>query len=307
MKDYCVETNQVTKAYRSLLALDGVSIRVPQGSIYGLVGDNGAGKSTLLKVLAGHSFVQSGELKLFGKFEEKDLMQARRNTGCMVERPGFFPNMTVEQNLKYYCIQRGVPDPKRVEELLLLAGIADKRKSKCRHLSLGQLQRLGLAIALIGEPRLLILDEPINGLDPSGIIEFRKLLHRLNEEKNITILMSSHILAELSQLATVYGFLSKGKLLEEINARALKEKCPDSIEIILSDVEAYAVYLEREFPEDTYQVLPNQTICIHRPRKQAEAYSRLAMEHQIYITGMRSIQTSLEEYYMELKKRRGAL
>lgn len=301
MNEYVIETKQVTKAYGSFLALDHVNIHVRRGSIYGLVGDNGAGKSTLLKLLAGHNFVTEGEIRLFGKYEENELESSRKKIGCMIEQPGFFPNMTVEQTLKYYCIQKGIPDIKKVEEMLKLTGIAEKRKSKCKKLSLGQKQRLGLAIAMIGEPQLLILDEPINGLDPSGIIEFRNLLHRLNEEKNITILLSSHILSELQQIANIYGFLSKGILIEEITSHALQEKCSDCIEITVSDVEKYSVLLEKELPEENYKVLPENNIRIYKPQKQAEVYSKLASENGIYITGMQTIQSSLEDYYMQLK------
>lgn len=303
MNDYVIETKQVTKAYGSLLALDHVNIHVKRGSIYGLVGDNGSGKSTLLKLLAGHSFATDGEIQLFGKYGEKELQSTRKKIGFMIEQPGFFPNVTVEQILKYYCIQKGIPDRKKVDKMVKLMGITEKRNSKCKNLSMGQKQRLGLAIAMMGEPQVLVLDEPINGLDPSGIIEFRNLLHRLNEEKNITILLSSHILSELQQIATVYGFLSKGILIEEISSHALLEKCSDCIEITVSDVEKYSVLLERNFPKETFKVFPENNIRIHRPQDQAEAYSKLASENGIYITGMRTIQSSLEDYYMELKKR----
>lgn len=303
MNEYVIETKQVVKSYGSLLALDRVNIHVNRGSIYGLVGDNGAGKSTLLKLLAGHSFATGGEIHLFGRWGEKELENSRKRIGCMIEQPGFFPNMTVERTLKYYCIQKGIPDTKKITEMLKLTGIEEKRKSKCKTLSLGQKQRLGLAIAMIGEPQLLILDEPINGLDPSGIIEFRNLLQRLNEEKNITILLSSHILTELQQIATIYGFLSKGILLEEITAHALHEKCSDCIEITVSDVEKYSVLLEKEFPKENYKVLPQNTIRIYKPQAKAESYSKLASENGVYITGMQTIQSSLEDYYMELKKR----
>lgn len=303
MNEYVIETKQITKAYGSLLALDHVNIHVSRGSIYGLVGDNGAGKSTLLKLLAGHSFSTEGEIRLFGKYEEKELENSRKKIGCLIEQTGFFPNMSVEQILKYYCIQKGIPDTKKVAEMLKLTGIAEKRKSKCINLSLGQKQRLGLAIALMGEPQLLILDEPINGLDPSGIIEFRNLLHRLNKEKNITILLSSHILSELQQIATVYGFLSKGILIEEITSHALHEKCSDCIEIKVSDIEKYSVLLEKQFPKENYKVLPDNNVRIYKPQEQAEVYSRLASDNGVYITGMKTIQSSLEDYYMELKKR----
>lgn len=303
MNEYVIETKQVTKAYGSFLALDHVDIHVRKGCIYGLVGDNGAGKSTLLKLLAGHSFSSEGEVRLLGKFKEKELDNSRKNIGCMIEQPGFFPNMTVEQTLKYYCIQKGIPDAKKVEEMLRLTGIAEKRKSKCNTLSLGQRQRLGLSIAMLGEPQVLILDEPINGLDPSGIIEFRNLLQCLNEERNITILLSSHILSELQQIATVYGFLCKGLLIEEMTAHSLLEKCSDCIEIAVSDVEKFSACMEKNFPEEDYKVFPKNNIRIYKPRKNAETYSKLASENGIYITGMQTIQTSLEDYYMKLKER----
>ncbi|WP_455713969.1 ABC transporter ATP-binding protein [Anaerosporobacter sp.] len=301
MNEYVIETKQITKSYGSILALDNVNIHVKKGSIYGLIGDNGAGKSTLLKLLAGHAFATSGEIQLFGKYDEKELERCRKQTGCMIEQPGFFPDMTVEKMLEYYRIQKGIPDKGKVDEMLILTDIVEKRKSKCKNLSLGQRQRLGLAIAMIGEPQLLLLDEPINGLDPSGIIEFRNLLHHLNKHKNITILLSSHILSELQQIATFYGFLSKGKLIEEISAQALQEKCSDCIEMTVSDVEKYSVLLEHFFPKDFYKVLPDKAIRILKPQEQPEAYSRLASEHGIYITGMGRIQSSLEDYYMDLK------
>lgn len=306
MNEYVIETKQITKVYGSLLALDHVNLHVKRGSIYGLVGDNGAGKSTLLKLLAGHSFATEGEVQLFGKYNKKELEYLRKKIGCMIEQPGFFPNMTVEQTLMYYCIQKGVPDKNKVAELLKLTGIDSKKTSKCKNLSLGQKQRLGLAIAMMGEPQLLILDEPINGLDPSGIIEFRHLLYSLNQEKNITILLSSHILSELQQLATVYGFLSNGKLIEEITSHELQENCSNCIEITVSEAQKYAVLLEKQFSTENYKVLPEDIIRIYKPEKQAESYSKLASDNGIYITGMKTIQTSLEDYYLELKKRGAA-
>lgn len=303
MNEYVIETKQATKTYGSLLALDHVNIHVKRGCIYGLVGDNGAGKSTLLKLLAGHSFTTEGEIRLFGGYGEKELENSRKKIGFIIDQPGFFPSMTVEQTLKYYCIQKGIPDTKKIGEMLKLTGIIEKSTSKCKNLSLGQKQRLGLAIAMIGEPQVLVLDEPINGLDPSGIIEFRNLLHRLNQVKNITILLSSHILSELQQIATMYGFLYRGTLIEEISSQALHEKCSDCIEITVSDIEKYSVLFEQIFPKETYKVLPENNIRIYKPQERAEAYSKLASENSIYITGMKMIQSSLEDYYMELKKR----
>lgn len=237
------------------------------------------------------------------KTEEKALCNIRKNIGCLIEYPCFVPGMTVEQTLHYYAIQKGVPDNKKIGEAIQLTGLSEKQHAKCKTLSLGQKQRLGLAVALLGEPQILILDEPINGLDPSGIVEFRSILQQLNEQKNITILLSSHILSELQHLATVYGFLNKGILLEEISSEALHAKCANCIELTVSDAEKYTVLLEKIFPEENYKVLPGNTIRIYKPHETAESFSRLAAKNDVYITKMQTLQTSLEDYYMELKKR----
>lgn len=301
MNDYVIEARQITKKYRSVPALNQVNLGVQPGSIYGLIGDNGAGKSTFLKLLAGHIFPTAGELRLFGQFAEQELRRCRRQMGAMIEQPGFFPNLTVEDTLEYYRIQRGIPGREKVEEVLKLTDIQEKRRAKCKKLSMGQKQRLGLAIAMIGEPRLLVLDEPINGLDPSGIIEFRALLLRLNREKNLTILLSSHILSELQQTATVFGFLNKGKLLEEISAEKLHEKCSDCLDISVTNPEEYAALLAKHFPEEPFQVLPERTIRILKCLREPEEYSRLAAENGLYIRGLELRRASLEEYYMNLK------
>ena len=312
MDDYVgeniVEAKQITKNYGTVPALDKVDIHVKRGSIYGLVGDNGAGKSTFMKLLAGHVFAASGEIRLFGQHEERELVRCRRRIGFMVERPGFFPDMTVEGMLEYCRIQKGIPGTGdrrrgRAEELLRLTDIWEKRRVKCRKLSLGQKQRLGLAMAMMGEPELLVLDEPINGLDPSGIIEFRRLLHRLNQERNITILISSHILSELEQTATVFGFLGRGRLLEELPAEKLHEKCRDYLDIAVSDPEEYMALLTSCFPEESYKVLPDMTVRITGHRRQPEVYSRLAAEHGIDVRGLERRRASLEDYYMNLKAR----
>lgn len=306
MSDYVIETKQLCKTYGAITALDHVDIHVKRGSIYGLIGDNGAGKSTLLKILAGHCFASWGEVSLFGKYGDKELENCRRQTGILIEQTGFYPTMRVEHMLEYTRIQKGIPGKEKVEEILRLTGIWEKRKSKCKDLSLGMKQRLGLAIALLGEPQILLLDEPINGLDPSGIIELRNLFQRLNEEKNITILLSSHILSELQQVATTFGFLSRGVLLEEISAPKLFEKCTNYLDMEVTDVEAYAALLTKYLPQETFKILPNATIQILNPQSDTTIYSRIAMEHNLYITRMEKHHTSLEDYYVNLKKAGGA-
>lgn len=302
MKEYVIETRSLSKSYGTVHALEQVDIHVEKGSIYGLIGDNGAGKSTLLKLLTGHVFPTSGEIFLLGGHQEQELRRCRRQIGAIIEQPGFFPSMTVEQMLEYCRIQKGIPGKEKVEENLKLTGIWEKRRCMCKNLSLGQKQRLGLSMAMIGEPKLLILDEPINGLDPSGIIEFRNLLQRLNLEKNITILLSSHILAELQQTATVFGFLSKGHLLEEISTDELHQKCTSSFIIMVSDTKTYAALLEQNCPHDFYRVLPDQSIQITNPQRNLEFYSRLASERDLIITRLEERQPSLEKYYVDLKQ-----
>ncbi|MCI8482973.1 MAG: ABC transporter ATP-binding protein [Lachnospiraceae bacterium] len=302
MKEYVIETRNVTKSYGSVLALNQVSLHVERGSIYGLIGDNGAGKSTLLKLLAGHVFATSGEISLFDKHHPKELEHSRRQIGTMIESPGFFPDLTVSQMLEYCRIQRGIPGKTKVEETLKLTGIWEKKNSKCKNLSLGQKQRLGLAIAMIGDPKILILDEPINGLDPSGILELRNLFHQLNEEKHITILLSSHILTELQQTADTFGFLSHGRLLEEISAEKLQEQCTDYLNIMVSDLETYTALLEKHYPEDCYKVLPDQTIQISNPKRDSKHYSQLAADHKLVLAKLEERRATLEEYYMNLKQ-----
>lgn len=220
----------------------------------------------------------------------------------MIEAPGFFPQLTVEGNLEYYRIQKGIPGRAQVREILKRIGLYERRKTYGKQLSLGMKQRLGLGIALFGEPELLMLDEPINGLDPSGIIEMRELLIRLCRERNITIILSSHILAEMEQLADEYCFLDKGRLLKQITAEQLEEECGGYIEIQVDEPELYTVLLERRVPEQSWKVLPGQKVRISGSGREPEFYSRLAAENGIGVSSLSANKMTLEEYYMELKK-----
>lgn len=302
MEAYVTETKNLTKYYKDFRALDQVSISIKRGEIYGLVGDNGAGKSTFLKLLAGQIYATEGELTLFGVHEKKELERMRSRVGVLIENPGLYPQLSVEKNLEYYRILKGIPGKETVDEALEMTGLTAARKKKGRELSLGMKQRLGLAIALIGVPEFLILDEPINGLDPSGIIEMRNFLLKLNHEKNITILLSSHILSELEHIATVYGFLQKGVLLEQVSAEELRKKCADYVEIMVSDPETYAVLLERNAGHEDYQILPDGRIHILHADLPVGEYSRLASEAGLQVTGLAKCRQSLEEYYMNLKE-----
>ncbi len=300
--EYLVEARNLSKRYGSFVALKKVNISIKKGDIYGLIGDNGAGKTTFLKMICGQSFPSEGEITLFGAHQQGEQEKRRKRTGVIVELPGFYPQLTIAQNMEYYRIQKGIPGKDVVEKVLKTTCLWEVRKKKGKALSLGMKQRLGLAIALMGEPELLILDEPINGLDPSGIIEMRNLLKKLNQEKNMTIIISSHILSELEQLATMYGFLDKGQLLEEISASNLHEKCGNYLEIVVSDTEKYTALLEKHIKKVQYLVLPDKTIHIFQPEQEIEKYSQLASENGIGIRTIMLKQKTLEDYYMNLKK-----
>lgn len=303
MNEYAAEIRQASKAYGSLYALQQVSLHVRQGDIYGLIGDNGAGKTTLLKLLTGLARPTEGEVRLWGQYGKKELEHCRKRIGAMVGRPGLLPDLSVEKNLEYYRILKGIPGKENMEDVLKLVGLRDKRHMTCRKLSLGMKQRLGLAMALLGEPRLLILDEPVNGLDPSGIREFRSLMRRLKEEQDVTILMSGHILTELQQTATVFGFLSQGRLLEECTAQELEERCSGSILIRVTenDTERYAALLEQAFPAIHYRVLADNSIRIADFDGEEALVSRLAYENGILVTALERRRYSLEDYYINLK------
>lgn len=297
-----IETKNLTKEYKNCTALNQVNLQVNRGEIYGLVGANGAGKTTLLKILTGQIFASNGEFTLFGAHEQREQEKQRKRIGAIIETPGFYPQLTIEQNVEYYRIQRGIPGVSTCENIIRLVGLWEVRKKKGKTLSLGMKQRLGLAIALLGEPELLLLDEPINGLDPSGIIEMRNLLKKINQEKNITIVISSHILSELEQLATVYGFLDKGNLLEQITAAELRNKCGTYLDISISDPTKYVTLLEKQLSHEQYRVMQDNTIRIYQMEKDIEVYSNLASQHAIGIRAMNVRENSLEDYYMNLTK-----
>ena len=230
MEEYILKANNLCKKYGNTLVLQEVSLSVPTGSIYGLIGENGAGKTTLFRILAGLSRQTSGQLVLANANTEAEIIKERRNIGFMIEAPALYPNLSVWENLYISQLQYcGKKDINYANQTLELVGLYGQRQKKAKHLSLGMKQRLSLAVALSHDPKLLILDEPTNGLDPMGIIAFRKLLLKLNADNNISIIISSHILNELEHIATDYGFLHHGKLLKEISSSDIS-KSADSLE-----------------------------------------------------------------------------
>ena len=238
-------TNNLKKTYGKFNALNGLTMNVPKGSIYGFVGKNGAGKTTLIRLVCGLQFATDGDFTLYGKNSgSADISKARRRMGAVVETPSIYLDMTAADNLKQQYRVIGLPSFDGITELLELVGLGDAGKKKARNFSLGMRQRLGIAVALCGNPDFLLLDEPINGLDPQGIIEVRELILKLNRERGITVLISSHILDELSRLATHYGFIDKGKLVKEISAENLEKECRKCMRVTVSDTKSLAVVLD---------------------------------------------------------------
>lgn len=295
-----VQARGLTKQYGKTTALNKVDLDIPRGSIYGLVGNNGAGKTTFLKILLGQVFPTSGSFWLWEAQDEVSWRGNRRRCGAIIEAPGFYPNMTAAQNLEYYRIQRGIPGKEKVAETLAQVGLSNVAHKKFKQMSLGMKQRLGLGLALLGEPELLLLDEPINGLDPAGIIEIRNLLLRLNREKNITILISSHNLPELENMATDYGFLNRGKLIRQIDAPSLHEQCGTYLEIRVTEPERYAALLERELHLTDYKVMPDGAIRVMQQTQDAAPYGRLAVEQGMDLLELERREIQLEDFYMRL-------
>lgn len=232
LSEMLLETRNLTKQYGHHKAVDSVNMHIKKGTIYGFIGRNGAGKTTCLKMISGLSKPTCGEIEMFG-YKGKDLQEVRSRIGCLIEAPGLYGNMTAYENLNIKCKLFGIKKKSYIEEILRIIGLEDVGKKKTKHFSLGMKQRLGIGLALVGEPDLLVLDEPINGLDPQGIAEIRDTIQRLQKEKNMTICISSHILEELSKIATDYGIIHNGSLLQEITREELIRRCSERIELTL--------------------------------------------------------------------------
>lgn len=244
--EYALETRGLSKKYGKFQALNGVDIHVPKGSIYGFVGKNGAGKTTLIRLICGLQEPSAGEYFLYGvSSRDRRIWTARGRVGAVVETPSVYLDLTAEDNLKAQYRVLGMPSDRGIEELLDLVGLRGTGNKKAGHFSLGMRQRLGIAIALAGNPDFLVLDEPTNGLDPEGIVELRELLIRLNREMQITILISSHILEELSKLATHYGFIDRGRVLRETTAQEIAKVSRKCIQAEVSDTKVLGRVLDR--------------------------------------------------------------
>ena len=292
-------TYGLRKAYGSCMALDGMNMLVRRGDIYGLVGRNGAGKTTLMRMLTGQSQPTGGEMELFGA-SGREMRPQRARTGAMIEIPSFSPFLTARENLEYYRLQRGIPGGGVVDETLELVDLAYTGKKKFKTFSLGMKQRLGLALALMNHPDFLILDEPINGLDPEKVAEFRRILRQLNQERRTTILISSHILSELSTIATRYGFMEQGKIIEEISAQALHDKCRTCLRLEVDDAAKAAAVLQTQLGTDQFEVLPGNVVqlydCLDDPRRASYALA----QNGVALLAMEQKGADLEAYFLDL-------
>lgn len=298
MMEYLLSTNSLTKQYGRHKAVNSVNIHIRQGDIYGLIGRNGAGKTTLLRLISGLASPTEGDFTLFGA-RGKEACRYLSRVGTLIESPGVYPNMSAADNLRLKCLAMGVRRKNEVEELLHIAGLADTGKKKVKNFSLGMKQRLGIALALVGDPDLVVLDEPINGLDPQGIAEIRDTLSRLNRERNITLIISSHILEELSKIATRYGIIHDGVLLQELTREELLERCSERIELKTDDTRKACTVLE-QMGITRYKVVDPDTIHIFERLGDSGEITMALAENQIRTMGITVKNEALEDYYLNL-------
>ena len=296
--DYVLTTDGLSKQYGRFRALDGLTMQVPRGAIYGLVGRNGAGKTTLIRIICGLQTPTSGVYALYGvDSRNAGIMKSRRRMGAVVETPSIYLDMTAEDNLRQQYRVLGLPSFEGIPELLQLVGLEKTGRKKAKNFSLGMKQRLGIAIALAGDPDFLVLDEPVNGLDPQGIIEMRELILKLNRERQITVLISSHILDELSRLATHYGFIDGGRMLKELSAAELEAACRKCARLTVTDMKALARVLDGMRAE--YRVLSDTQADVYAKLNVSQLALALAKEG-CEVTAMEERDESLESYYVNL-------
>ncbi|MDO5156969.1 MAG: ABC transporter ATP-binding protein [Eubacteriales bacterium] len=300
MEEIVLKTNALVKKYGRFVALDNVSVEIKKGHIYGFMGQNGAGKSTFMKAVAGLTVPSSGEISLFGKSDVTGLSEARKKLGVMIEQPALFPNYRVKRNVEMRRILSGNPDKSMTDQMVELVGLSDVADKKAKKLSMGMKQRLGIAMALVGNPKLLILDEPVNGLDPENIIALRKLLQKLSEEKEITIFISSHILSELYLLATDYIMIHQGRIIETLSHEQLEEKCKKYICVKTDQVSVALTHLDKLMSSEYYKVVSDDTIRVFKDSSEAENISKLFSENGIVLKELSFKEQSLEEYFMSV-------
>lgn len=301
MKDIILRTNNLTKKYKDFTALNNANITINKGDIYGLIGRNGAGKTTLMKVITTLTNKTNGEFYLFDK-DDSDLTETKRRIGCLIENPAFFENLTAYQNLKYYAIQKGIVDYSQIDKVLDLVKLSDSKNKKFKTFSLGMKQRLGIAFAMLDNPDFVILDEPINGLDPIGISELRETLKKLNEESNITMLISSHILSELYLLANRFCFIENGKIIKELSKEELDVECSRAIVIKTNNVKETCLILEKELNTKNYKVIDKHEVRLYDYLDNSGKVNKELAKNDIDVISIYESGISLEDYFKSILK-----
>jgi bacitracin transport system ATP-binding protein len=298
--EYIIETKNLSKYYKNKKAVDGVNIHVRKGDIYGFLGQNGAGKTTTIKMIMGLIKPSNGEVSLFGQRIELGQNSHYGRIGSVIEAAGFYPNLTAAENLDIHMRLMGVTNRNYLNEALELTGLTEVKNKKVKGFSLGMKQRLGISRALLHRPELLILDEPTNGLDPVGIKEVRKLVLDLSEKRKITVFISSHILSEIQQIATVIGIIHNGALIEEIDYETLKKKNRTYIELRVNDDKKAAFLLEKSLGITDYSVIEQGIIRIYEKLNESAAINMLLTENALEIAGISVLNDSLEDYFLSL-------
>lgn len=298
MSEYLLSTSGLTKQFGHHKAVNNVDLHVKKGAIYGFIGRNGAGKTTFLKMISGLSQPTSGEIEMSG-YKNEELKHVRSRISCLIEAPGIYGNMSAYHNLAIKCKLFGIQDKQYIENILKIVGLSDTGKKKIKHFSLGMKQRLGIGLALVGEPDLLVLDEPINGLDPQGIAEIRDMLLRLKEEQNMTILISSHILEELSKIATHYGIIHNGNLLQELTREELMIRCSERMEVLLDDPKKAIPVLD-QMGFTNYQVMDQHKIYIYEKLNESASVNMELAKAGILVRGIGITSEELENYFLNL-------
>ena len=297
-----LDSKNISKSYKNVQVLNNISIKIEKGNVYGLVGENGSGKTTFMRLITGLQNPTSGEYSLFNvNFNDKKIIQSRKKVAGIIEAPSFFPNFTAFDNLKFQATLLNVKTTdEELKSILTSVGLSDSTldKKKVKNFSLGMKQRLAIAMCLIGKPEFLILDEPINGLDPEGVAEIRKLINHLSQDKKITILISSHILSELSKVATKYGFIHKGKLVQEISAEELENRVSKKTLIIVNDAAEATKLLDDKKIIYSMSSKPNEIII--DGGKTIKEVNEIFNGTNIEVTDIKVNQEDLESYYINL-------
>jgi bacitracin transport system ATP-binding protein len=298
--EYVLRTHNLTKEFKKFSAVSHVNMNIKQGDIYGFLGENGAGKTTTIRMIMGLIKATSGEVELFSQMQSRKNRELYKRIGSIIEYPGFYPNLTAQENLEIHRRMMGVQDKESIKNSLKIAGIEDVKDKKVKEFSLGMKQRLGIARAILHNPEFLILDEPVNGLDPSGIKEIRELILDLRNKRGITFLISSHILSEIQQMATKIGIIHKGKLLEEIDYDELQKRNRHYINIKVNDDKKTAFILEQKLNIKDYVIWEKNNLRVYENLQEAAQINNTLVSNDINIDELCIRADSLEDYFLKL-------